>query len=322
MNTVTVTANAAQGLTCFHQYQEASLKTLTIDMLYTSLDSFKTITTMSRVEGDGGKSKPVWPKDYERAYSYIGSVTDQSVEIHTENNFEPDVGLASSSSGYACLAGGITRLLSSSEKLRDISELARKGSFSASASVTGGISIVRRSGYGIPTYGEQVFSPGELEDITVVVAFARYHKDNHNFYEEAASSPMLEPVRHLVANTADQMIKGLETRDIDRLADLSERHSVLNYAVLHTGHNNLFLWQPETVATMVFTRNLRQKNGEPVYYSMNTGANVFIYCFSDTAHHKVVQGLQDLGVEHRSSKVGGALQYLNNLPGTSVKPAD
>jgi mevalonate pyrophosphate decarboxylase len=98
---------------------------------------------------------------------------------------------------------------------------------------------------------------------------------------------------------------------------MSERHSVLNYAVLHTGENNLFLWQPETVAVMNFVRSLRKLQGEPVFYSMNTGANVFIYCFSEGAWRKVEEGLQERSVECRCSKVGGALRYID----TPLSPA-
>ena len=323
MKSVTVSANAAQGLTCFHQYRDPALKTLTIDMLYTALESFQTTTTLTRFDDDysdvtmaksGSKLKP--------AYQYLDSITNLPIRIKTENNFESDIGLASSASGYACIAGAASRLLSMSEDISDISRLARKGSFSASASVPGGISIVRSSDIGVPTFGEQIFQPNDLQDLTVVVALSRYHKANHNFYKEAASSPVIDQIRDVVAGTANQMIRAIETRDVDWLANMSEQHSILNYAVLHTGENNLFLWQPETVAVMNYVRNLRKQEAEPVFYSMNTGANVFIYCFSEKAKQKIESALQDLSVESLCSKVGGPLRYIDTPFSLDILPSE
>jgi mevalonate pyrophosphate decarboxylase len=319
MRAVTVTAHAAQGLTCFHQYRHPGLKTLSIDMLYSALEAFQTTTTLTCLEDEHADADPtLGGSDLSRAYEYLGRITTLPVQIETSNNFEADIGLASSASGYACLAAAASRLVGLSEDVRELSSLARTGSFSAAASVAGGISVVRSSDAGMPTFGEQIFHPDDLRDVSVVVAFARFHKANHDFYNEAASSPVVDQVRDVVADTANQMIAALETRDIDRLADLSERHSVLNYAVLHTGKSNLFLWQPETVAVMNFVRSLRKTDGEPIFYSMNTGANVFIYCFSDQARRKVESGLRELSIESRCSRVGGPFRYIDPTPADSA----
>lgn len=321
MRSVTVTAHAAQGLTCFHQYLDPRLKTLSIDMLYTTLDAFKTTTTLAcaanRQSRPGAMSAV---GDLARAYQYLSRITNEDLTIETHNDFDPDIGLASSSSGYACIAAAATRLLGLSEETADVSRLARAGSFSAAASVSAGISIVRRREPGVPSFGEQVFGPEDLPELSVVVAFSRYEKANHDFYAEAASSPVVSPIRDAVAETAELMIRALQTRDIDRLAEMSERHSVLNYAVLHTGENNLFLWQPETVAVTNFVRSLRRTQGEPVFYSMNTGANMFVYCFSESARAKVEAGLRDLSVDSRVSKIGGPVRYAGEGQFTGMLP--
>jgi hypothetical protein len=44
---VTVAAHPVQGLTCFHEYQERGLKTLSIDMLYTAIGALQTQTTLA-----------------------------------------------------------------------------------------------------------------------------------------------------------------------------------------------------------------------------------------------------------------------------------
>lgn len=208
MNSVTVSSSAVQGLTCFHQYRDAALKTLSIDMLYTSLDAFQTVTTLTRISQPEKVGLPTSVGDLRRAYEYLNRITQEPLRIETENNFDSDVGLASSSSGYACLAAAASRILGLSEDIDELSRLARLGSFSASASVPGGISIVRCSDVGVPTFGEQVFHPDDVRDLSVVVAFSRYHKANHDFYAEAESSPIVDQVHDVVEGTAERMIQG------------------------------------------------------------------------------------------------------------------
>ncbi|MGP9822578.1 GHMP family kinase ATP-binding protein [Salinarimonas sp. NSM] len=315
MRSASVSANPVQGLTCFHQYRDRKLKTLSIDMLYTSLDAFETRTTLALASRQAGSEKRGGSTgDIRRAYDFLGSLTDLPLAIESENDFDPDIGLGSSSSGFACIAGAASRLLGLPEQPTEVSRLARQGSFSAAAAVTGGISLVRSGGVGVPTFAERIFGPEELPDLSVVVAFSRYDKANRDFYAEANSSPIVDPIRDVCSDLAHTIIASIEARDIDRLAMLSERHSIMNYAVLHTGSSNLLLWQPETVTIMHLVRSLRTGDGLPVFYSMNTGANVFVYCFSDDARARVEAELAERGLPFRSSKVGGALRYLDEPP--------
>ncbi|MCG8155929.1 hypothetical protein JMY81_16065 [Brenneria goodwinii] len=301
-------ARAAQGLTCFHGYKDQRLKTLDIDMLYTTLDSFESRTIIGFSDSCSDIIETPKDADYSSAINFIKKYIDRPIIFKTNNNFDPDIGLASSSSGYACIAGCLTKLLQLSEKPQKISSLARSGSFSASASVSGGISIVRRAKNGVPTYGECIFKSSELKELSIVVAFSRYNKNNYDFYNEAKSSPVLKPARKWMKGTAQEMISAIEKHDIDKLACMSERHAILNYAVLHTGRNNLFLWKPHTISTLLFVKELREKKGEPVFASMNTGANVFIYCFSNNATNKVEQGLKNLDILFKTSKVGDGIK--------------
>lgn len=115
-------------------------------------------------------------------------------------------------------------------------------------------------------------------------------------------------MRDIVSPTAGSMIDAIERRDIAALAIMSERHSIFNYAVLHSGSNNLFLWRPETVATMHLVRNLRDREGIPVFFSMNTGANVFIYCFSDADVPRVCENLIDIGMNYRTTGIAESIR--------------
>lgn len=311
MNAVTAQSYAAQGLTCFHQYQDRDLKTVSIDMLYTCLDSFHTKTSLSKNdESKNSNFINTAVGDIRRAYDFVSNICGDNVDIETKNNFEADVGLASSSCGFASLALAATELLGLDPAIPEVSKLARSGSFSAAASVSGGISIIRHAKSGIATFGEQIFSANDFPELTIVIALSTYNKQNYDFYKEAESSLIVDSVRKIVANTANEMISAFEKREIDRLAIMSERHAIFNYSVLHSGANNFLLWQPHSVAVMHAVKNLREKSGEPLFYSMNTGANVFIYCFSESAKLKICEILTELGINHRLSKISGSACLL------------
>ncbi len=310
---VTATAHPVQGLTCFHEYQERVLKTLSIDMLYTTIDALQTqtILALSTTKTDVIFSENAPPeKVRKRVEDYVREYFDGNFYLNTRNNFQPDVGLASSASGYSCIAGGLARLLGITEDLSEISKMARRGSFSASASVTGGISIVKNREHRQETYGERVFSPAQLEDLTLVIALASYNKDSFDFYREAEGSPVLETARKQAKTTANEMIRAFEGRDIDKLASLVENHNILSYTVLHTGAYYEMIWNPETITMIRGVRDLR-KAGYPIFFSMNTGPNVFCYCFSDEARNAIKEYCQNNLINTIVTRVGGSVEWIN-----------
>ena len=308
----TAIANASQGLTCFHEYQDRKLKTLTIDMLYTSLAEFTTETSLwHRSAGNSLIASQEF--DTEQAQRFLDEIANGQLTYSTKNSFDADVGLASSASGFASLTVAAAEMLNLPNDLQSLSKLARRGSFSASASITGGISVVRTAGQGKPTYAELVFDASQLEDLSVVVAFSRYEKANHDFYQEAQSSPVIGAVRNAVADTANQMIRAFENREVDELASLSERHAILNYSVLQSGKNLKLLWKPETLLAMEAVRTLRTEKGLPLFYSMNTGANVFVYCFGLKAKDAIESELHGLGLSFRTSKVGHGARLVDEF---------
>ncbi len=303
-------AHPIQGLTCFHDYHNPNRKTMSIDMLYVTLDNLETTTSLLL----GGENIDIHINYGTPNQTTIDNLTSfvrryyptGGFEIESTNNFEMDVGLASSGSGYACLAACINELLQISESPDDISRIARSGSFSASASVSGGISLIEKENDF--AYGIEVFSPQEMADMEIVISLAGNSKENHNFYSEAKSSPFLATARDKCQSTAGELIAAFKERDIDKLAYLSENHVTLNYAVLQTGQNNKFLWRSESVKTMEIIRSLRSE-GNPMFYSMNTGGNVFVYSFDETK--QLTEALEYEQIDYKQSKVGGGVQRIN-----------
>lgn len=302
---VTYKAHPVQGLTCFHGYRDRKNKKLSIDMIYAAIGSLETKTSFEletsdlviKINGEEpDKSTNKRIMDYVRSYYPEGSF-----HVESQTNFKIDVGLASSASAYSCIAGCLVNLLNLTKDSKNVSEIARKGSFSASASVTGGLSLVRKEGY-----SEQIFSPDELRNITMIVALAMYDKKQFDFYQEAETSPFLEVARCESENTADQLIQAFRGSDIDKLAYLAEKHVQINYTVLQTGKNRLFLWKPESVKTMLAVRQLRTK-GLPMFYSMNTGGNVFVYCFDEKATEQIKGFLKKENIDFLVSKIGDGM---------------
>ena len=317
MSTYKISAHPVQGLTCFHQYQEPARKTLSIDMLYVAMGSYTTTTTinfhdvgLTQIENIRTGLSTVAES---RVFQYLHNFTNTKVSFQTNSNYKTDVGLASSAAGFACIAGGLYQHLHSacSTNYAEISKLARLGSFSAAASVTGGMSVIRRRKIGDEPFAEEVFTPQQLNDVTIVTATSEFNKNGHDFYTEAQSSPFVEAAKISAEPLANQLIAGFETRDIDRLASLSEQHIIQNYAVLHSGSNSIFLWKPDTIRVLLKIKEMRSC-GHPIFASMNTGANVFAYCFSDSATSLFIDYLKHRGISSQSSKIGEGI--LLGLP--------
>ncbi len=310
MNTATrAKVHPVQGLTCFHNYKDRDLKTLSIDMLYTSMEALETVTELTldtETTEVCHDREPDDPDIEQRITSYVRKFTDRNFQVKTSSNFTSAVGLASSASGFACLAGAVSKALDLPLDSKEISKRARIGSFSANASVTGGISLTRAGKNGQETYGEQVFHPSQLRDVTLVIGLAAYKKRGIDFYRECDTSPLFKLCTDYCRNDAKDLIRAFEERDIDKMADISEMHTMLNYAVLQTGEHRLLLWRPESIIIMNEVRRMR-KEGLPMFFSMNTGANVFVYCFSEAAVSGIRDSLEKNGVGYMVSKIGGGL---------------
>ncbi|MCF7860758.1 hypothetical protein K9M79_00810 [Candidatus Woesearchaeota archaeon] len=310
MPKTTFQAHPVQGLTCFHHYKDAHNKIVAIDMLYTSLESLVTQTTIelgtNRTSVDiNGKPADDFTRrkvaDHVKYFNYYGNF-----HMNSKANYTSDIGLASSAAAFACIAGCMDKLLGLDYDEIQLSRAARAGSFSASSAVPGGVSLVQSRMF---AYAEQVLAPDDLADLEIVIAVAPYQKNHHNFYTEADSSPNLKWASTQAQPTATRMINALKRGNIDDLAHYAEDHVMLNYLVLQTGRSHCLLWKPDSIKAMTIVRDSRSR-GNPVFYSMNTGGNVFAYCFGESVSKEMQEAFGAENINYLVTCVGGSMKEV------------
>jgi phosphomevalonate decarboxylase len=70
-----------------------------------------------------------------------------------------------------------------------------------------------------------------------------------------------------------------------------------------TGTGEMVLWKPDTLRVIDLVRRMRDE-GVPAFYSIDTGATVYVNTFPDKAA-EVRRRIDDLGIRTIACEVGG-----------------
>ncbi|WP_266076733.1 phosphomevalonate decarboxylase MvaD [Haladaptatus caseinilyticus] len=236
------------------------------------------------------------------------SEIDTRVRLESENSFPSNVGLGSSSSGFAAAAMACTEAAGLDLSRPDISTIARLGSSSAARAVTGGFSDLHTGLNDHDCRSERLESPLE-DDVRIVAGLVPAYKETEAAHREAADSHMFEA---RLAHIHDQLVEmrdALREGDFDRVFETAEHDSLSLAATTMTGPAGWVYWKPETLEIFNEVRRLREKEDIPVYFSTDTGASVYV---NTTAEHEgyVEEVIADCGVETMRWKVGGPAEIL------------
>ncbi len=233
---------------------------------------------------------------------------DTRVRLESENSFPSNVGLGSSSSGFAAAAMAAVEAAGLDLSRPDISTIARLGSSSAARAVTGGFSDLHMGMNDHDCRSERLESPLE-DDVRIVAGLVPAYKETEEAHREAADSHMFEA---RLAHIHDQLVEmrdALRVGDFDRVFETAEHDSLSLAATTMTGPAGWVYWKPETLEIFDTVRELRNEEGIPAYYSTDTGASVYV---NTTAEYvdEVEDAIADCGVETMSWKVGGPARIL------------
>ncbi|MFC3956906.1 phosphomevalonate decarboxylase MvaD [Halovivax cerinus] len=230
--------------------------------------------------------------------------------IESENSFPSNVGLGSSSSGFAAAAMALAEAAELDASRAEISTIARVGSSSAARSVTGAFSILTQGLTDEDCYARRL-QTSLHEDLRTVVALVPYHKDTDDAHKEAADSHMFDARRAHVQDQLAEMKAALREDDFERTFELAEKDSLSLAATTMTGPEGWVYWQPATLAVFNKVRELRTEEDIPVYFSTDTGASVYV---NTTEEHvdRVEEAVSDTGVSTTTWSVGGPATLLED----------
>ena len=270
-----------------------------------SLDSSRYVVDGERLEGDAAERLDrVIDRVRELA---SGDAVSSPVRLVSENDFPTNVGLGSSSSGFAAAAMAATAAAGLDLSLPEISTIARYGSASAARSVTGGFSELQAGMNDEDCRSARIESPLE-DDLAIVVGLVPAYKETDWAHEEAEGSHMFDArlthVHSQLAAVRDALLSG----DFDGAFEAVERDTLSLAAVTMTGPGAWLYWQPRTLAVFDAVRELRA-DGVPAYFSTDTGATVYVNTkpeYVDRVEHAVAEA----EVETRVWEVGGPTEIL------------
>ncbi len=230
-------------------------------------------------------------------------------EAHSTNTFPTSAGLASSSSGFAALAGACARAAGCDASLSDLSSIARAGSASASRAVFGGFSLLPAGG----RRARQVFGPEHWPDLRIVVALAargpKPVSSRRAMEETRAGSPYyFSWVKESTALLPDAM-RAVENRDLELLGVTARRSYSLMHGAILGADPPLLYWLPATVAAIHACAALRAE-GIAAWETIDAGPQVKILCL-EKDHEAVAARMTSLGfgIQTLVCFVGPGLQY-------------
>ncbi|MFP8953036.1 phosphomevalonate decarboxylase MvaD [Natrialbaceae archaeon A-arb3/5] len=253
---------------------------------------------------------------YERVEAVVEKARSKSDAAHTvypvrlesENSFPSNVGLGSSSSGFAAAAMALSEAAELDLSLPEISTIARVGSASAARAVTGAFSQLH-TGLNDEDCQSRRIPTNLHEDLKIIVGLVPYHKETEDAHNEAEDSHMFQARNAHIHGQIAEMRDALRNDEFETAFELAEHDSLSLAATTMTGPEGWVYWQPATLAIFNRVRELREEEDIPVYFSTDTGASVYVNTTEEHAE-LVEEEIADCGVSTTTWDVGGPARLL------------
>lgn len=315
--------HALQGLVCAHGYRSRRSRTLPLEGVFVALDAFHVDATVeflpstrSRIveahsngrelEGDARGRIERFLLEFEKRHECRGDW-----KISLRPNFPASIGIGSSAAVYSSVAVAAAAAASLNCSARELSSLARLGSYSAAAAVTGNVSVIRSSAEAEQNVGEVICS-AEAWPFQVVVIPIQGYKLSEEIHAEVVCSTFYDTWLKATRKTTAALIGAVKRGEFGRIGTAAERHIFNNMAVISTGPSSLISWTPETLRAIANLREIRRTLGSEMFISMNSGPAVFAYLRVED-FPGVADGMERQGFDVRLSRVGQGARLLEKL---------
>jgi phosphomevalonate decarboxylase len=317
----TAKAHPIQGLVKYHGMRDTTLRQPYHDSISVSTAPSHTKTTAA-FEPDREDDhyvvdgEVVDGRGAERIANVVDHVRDLAgidhrVRLVSENDFPTNIGFGSSSSGFAAAALAAAEAAGLDRSLPEISAIARRGSASAARAVTGGFSHLRPGLNDEDCRSEQIETPEAFaDDLRIVAGMVPSYKETEQAHEEAEDSHMFQARMAHIHDQIAEMRDALQDGAFDRVFQTAEEDSLSLAATTMTGPAGWVYWQPRTIEIFNTVRELRTEADLPVYFSVDTGASVYVNTTADYVD-RVESAIADCGVDTRVWEVGRPAAVLD-----------
>jgi phosphomevalonate decarboxylase len=315
-------ANVIQGLIKYHGLKDKKRRLPFHDSISVCANELYTTATVEfdksypedRIEINGA---PAAGREAERVLDVVNHLrkitkTKEHFKLASRNSIPEGKGLGFSAAAFASIAMAASRALNLNLKTERLSEVARLGAGSASRSVAGGFALWHANKNG-RSYAEQLSLGENMKFAMAIVPIASSIKTDMA-HAESVSSPFFKArVKEVNANLK-KMRSAIVKGDLAKIGSLAEHDSLSLHAVTMTGTTRLFLITPNTIRIIERVVDLREKQGIPVWFSLDTGPSVWMNTNQESVDRIADDIRQQAGLTVLKSNIGGpAIEVSDHL---------
>lgn len=242
----------------------------------------------------------------ETRYAYVDSV----------NHVPIAAGFASSASGLAALAAAAMKATGVDYTERELSQMARQGSGSASRSIYGGFVEWEKGEkddgsdcYAVPILEQSAW---DLRVLSIEVTHeVKKVLSREGMKRTVETSPFFDGWLKAVKSDLKEAKEAIEKRDFTSLGETLERNALRMHATTLGANPPFMYWQHTTVKVMEAVQALREE-GLEAYFTIDAGPNVKVVCQPEH-EEALLARLNEIDVVQHiyPCKVGPGITYLD-----------
>jgi phosphomevalonate decarboxylase len=315
---ITAVAHPIQGLMKYHGLLNPAKRIPFHDSISVCEGALSTTTTVESdpsIEADSFEVNGAEPseRETERIRIVVDAIRNQGrsdahLKVKSENSLRGAKGVGFSASGMAALGYAANSALEVGLSDRELSEAVRLGAGSATRSLAGGFAIWYADRDG-GSYAERLSCPTE-DSFRMLIAPIQSNVKTEQAHREVLTSPFFTARIRSVRHNVKEMASAVRSGDLVKVCEMAEFDSLSLHAVTMTGSARMVLWEPKTIEIINVVRRLREEEGVPCWFSIDTGPSVFINTHSEHVQQAKV-ALKEVAPKIIESSVGGAPQLVN-----------
>jgi len=316
----TAVAHAIQGLVKYHGLKDKRRRVPFHDSVSVCVEKLTTTSTFEFNDGFSQDTieingKPATTSEAVRVLAVVSPLRRMAksrghFRLSSANSLLEGKGLGFSASAFASIALASSQALGLQLGQEHLSEIARLGAGSASRSLVGGLSIwyADRNGR---SYAKQI-APANSSRLVMGIIPIPSQVKTELAHEESVHSPFFQSRLREVRRIVPRMLRAIRNDDIDSIGKLTEAESLSLHAVTMTGKDGLLLMAPQTLQILQEVRRIREVEGLPVWYSLDTGPSVYLNTYQEhiEAVCRKLETARNLSVLR--SRVGGPARVTDS----------
>jgi diphosphomevalonate decarboxylase len=327
MDKITTLAHPNIALVKYWGKRDEQLNLPAVGSISVTLDELQTKTTIEKLIGKC-QDEIIFndviadEKEAGKIRKYIDLFREKSNEkiylkITTSNNFPTSAGLASSASGFAALAKGLSEIFELKLDAKELSRFARLGSGSAARSIFGGYVQLHKGilPSGKDCFAEQILAADDFP-LKIIIAITDKTPKKVSSRKGMKESQQTSPYYNAWVESSDNdllvMKKAIIEKDFFTIAEISIQSCLKMHSVMMTTQPPLIYWNSKTFA--IIEQVLKMYNEKfPVFFTIDAGPQVKIFTV-EGEEKKIIENLKNLNLidEHFVIGIGKGIETIED----------